>query len=102
MTTLAIYDTLIPEDLTNGLKIAGTGTIEEDGSVGEIGGVKYKLAGAERDDADIFFAPTGENYEEAIKIKKDKNYKIKVIEVKTLNDAINYLKSLKNNWFIKL
>ena len=97
MTTLAIYDTLIPEDLTNGLKIAGTGTIEEDGSVGEIGGVKYKLAGAERDDADIFFAPTGENYEEAIKIKKDKNYKIKVIEVKTLNDAINYLKSLKNN-----
>ena len=97
MTTLAIYDTLIPEDLTNGLKIAGTGTIEEDGSIGEIGGVKYKLAGAVSDDADIFFAPTGENYEEAMELKKKRNYNIKIIEVKTLDDAINYLKSLKNN-----
>ena len=97
MTTLAIYDSLIPEDLTNGLKIAGTGTIEADGSIGQIGGIKYKLAGAVSDDADIFFAPSGENYEEAIKIKKDKKYKIKIVEVKTLDDAINYLKNIKNN-----
>lgn len=97
MTTLAIYDSLIPEDLTNGLKIAGTGTIEADSSIGQIGGIKYKLAGAVSDDADIFFAPSGENYEEAIKIKKDKKYKIKIVEVKTLDDAINYLKNIKNN-----
>ena len=97
MTTLAIYDSLIPEDLTGGLKIAGTGTIEEDESVGQIGGIKYKLAGAEKDDADIFFAPSGENYEEAIRIKAEKNYNVVVIEVKTLDDAINYLKSINNN-----
>ena len=97
MTTLAIYDSLIPEDLTHGYKIAGTGTIEEDETVGPIGGVKYKLAGAEKDDADIFFAPSGENYEEAIRIKAEKNYDIIVIEVKTLDDAINYLKSINNN-----
>ena len=97
MTTLAIYDALIPEDLTNGLKIAGTGTIESDGSIGEIGGVKYKLAGAVSDDADIFFAPSGENYEEAIELKKKRDYDIEIIEVKTLDDAINYLKNLKSN-----
>ena len=97
MTTLAIYDSLIPEDLTNGLKIAGTGTIEEDETVGPIGGVKYKLAGAEKDHADIFFAPSGENYEEAIRIKAEKNYDVIVIEVKTLDDAINFLKSINNN-----
>ena len=97
MTTLAIYDALIPEDLTNGLKIAGTGTIESDGSIGEIGGVKYKLAGAVSDDADIFFAPSGENYEEAIELKNKRNYDIEIIEVKTLDDAINYLKKLKSN-----
>lgn len=97
MTTLAIYDSLIEEDLTNGLKIAGTGTMEEDGSVGEIGGIKYKIAGAESDHADIFFAPTGSNYEEAMKIKKEKKYKIKIIEVKTLDDAITYLRSINNN-----
>ena len=96
MTTLAIYDSLIEEDLTNGLKIAGTGTIEADGTVGEIGGVKYKLAGAEKDDADIFFTPV-ENYEEAIEIKKKRNYKINIVKVTTLDDAIIYLKNLKNN-----
>ena len=95
MTTLAIYDALIPEDLTHGLKIAGTGTIEANEDIGEIGGIKYKLAGAERDDADIFFAPSGENYEEAIKIKEKRGYKIKVIEVKKFDDAINYLKNIK-------
>ncbi len=97
MTTLAIYDSLVPEDLTGGLKIAGTGTIEEDESVGPIGGVKYKLAGAESDGADIFFAPSGENYNEAIRIKNEKNYNIIVIEVKTLDDAINFLKKINSN-----
>ena len=97
MTTLAIYDFLIPEDLTHGLKIAGTGTIEEDGTVGEIGGIKYKLAGADSDDADIFFAPAGNNYEEAIKLKEKYNYDIEIVKVETLDDAINYLRSLNNN-----
>jgi len=94
MTTLAVYNTLIPEDLTHGLKIAGTGTIHDDGSVGEIGGVNYKLIGAVYGNADIFFVPS-ENYEEAMKVKKEKNYKIDVIEVKNINDAIKYLENLK-------
>lgn len=97
MTTLAIYDSLIEEDLTHGLKIAGTGTIESNGYVGQIGGVEYKLAGAENDDADIFFAPSGENYKEAIRLKEKWNYDIDVVEVETLDDAINYLKNLKSN-----
>ena len=95
MTTLAIYDTLIEEDLTNGLKIAGTGTIESDESVGEIGGISYKLSGAVSGDADIFFVPSGENYEEAMKLKKEKNYDIEIVEIKEFDDAINYLKSIK-------
>lgn len=95
MTTLAIYDTLIEEDLTHGLKIAGTGTINSDGSIGEIGGVKYKLKGAVSSDADIFFVPTGDNYEECLKLVKDNDYKIDLVEVKTFDDAVNYLKDLK-------
>ena len=95
MTTLAIYDSLIEEDLTNGLKIAGTGLIESDGTVGPIGGVEYKLSGAVKGDADIFFVPTGENYEEAMKIKKNKKYDIEVVEIATFDEAIEYLRSLK-------
>ena len=96
MTTLAIYDTLIPEDLTHGLKIAGTGTIGTDGSVGEIGGVKYKLAGAVRGGASIFFVPTGDNYREALEVKNDRNYDIEVVEIHSLDEAIEYLKSYKS------
>lgn len=93
MLSLAIYNRLIENDLTNGLKIVGTGTIDSLGNVGTIDGIKYKLKGAVKEKADIFFAPSGRNYEEAISEKKKNNYKIEVVEVKTLRDAINYLES---------
>lgn len=92
MLSLAIYDKLINEDLTKGRRIVGTGTIDIDGNVGEIGGVKYKIMGAEKNHADIFFVPSN-NYEEAMKTKKQFNYKINIVKVDTLNDAIIYLKN---------
>ena len=91
MLSLAIYNRLIPKDLTKGQKIVGTGTIDRDGNVGSIGGVKYKLKGAVKEGASIFFVPSGENYEEAIKEQKEHNYKIEIVEVKRLEDAVNYL-----------
>ena len=90
MLSLAIYDRLVDTDLSKGRKIVGTGTIDESGNVGEIGGVKYKLMGAEKEGADIFFVPK-ENYDEAIKIKKQYHYKTEVISVETLQEAIEFL-----------
>ena len=92
MMSLALYDFLVKEDISKGLKISGTGTIDKDGKVGEIDGVKYKLKGAVKNHADIFFVPNGDNYKEAIKIKKKKKYNIDVAGVSTLNDAVDYLK----------
>lgn len=92
MTALSIYNALTKEDITKGRKIIGTGTIEMDGIVGEIGGVKYKLMGAEKKGADIFLCPKA-NYEEAINVAKAKNYDIKIVSVETIEDAINYLKN---------
>lgn len=94
MTALSIYNMLTEEDLTKGKRIVGTGTIELDGSVGSIGGVKYKLKGAVKKKAEIFFVPAGENYEEAMKLKEKNNYKIEVISIAHIDDAINYLKNL--------
>lgn len=91
ITTLEIYNQLTKNDITKGKKIAGTGTIEEDGTIGEIGGVEHKLLGAETAKTDIFLVPSGKNYKTAVKYKKDKKLKIKLIEVKTINDAINKL-----------
>lgn len=94
METLHIYNSLVKEDITKGLTIVGTGTIDEDGNVGSIGGVEFKLKGAVKKDADIFFVPNGENYEEAIKIKEIFSYNIKIIGVDTFDDALNYLNNI--------
>ena len=96
MLTLAIYDKLIKDDLTNGLTIVGTGTISSDGSVGEIGGVKYKLNGAVKSKADIFLVPKGSNYKEALKEKEKNNYDIEIKAVGTFDEAVSYLESLKS------
>ncbi len=92
LTTLSIYSKLLDYDITGGKKISGTGTIDEEGNVGKIDGVKYKLKGAVKEKADVFFAPSGDNYKEAIKIKNKYNYKIDVVEVKTFDDLVEYLK----------
>lgn len=92
MLSLAIYDRLVDLDLTKGRKIVGTGTIDAVGNVGEISGVKYKLMGAVKNKADIFFTPVA-NYEEAMETKNKYNYDIEIVSVKTLSDAIEYLKN---------
>jgi len=92
MMSLAIYNSLTEEDITKGLNIVGTGSINSDGTVEEIGGVKYKVLAAHKNDADIFFCPE-ENYEEAINIKEKRDLDLEIISVSTLNDAIEYLEN---------
>lgn len=93
MISLAIYNHLIKEDLTKGDVIVGTGTIDLDGKVGSIGGIEYKLKGAVSKKAKIFIVPTGVNYEEAVKIKNDNDYDIELIEAKTFDGVVEYLKN---------
>ena len=72
--------------------IAGTGTMELDGKVGEISGVKYKLIGAVKKGADVFIVPTN-NYEEALSVKQENNYDIEIIEASTFKEAVEKLKN---------
>ena len=95
LQTLCIYNQLVEEDLTHGLKISGTGTIEYNQGVGKIGGIKEKIPTAYEDNIDIFFCPEG-NYDDAlVAYNKLKNKsKMKLIKVETLKDAIDYLRGL--------
>ena len=93
MMSLAIYDTLTGSKLSQNRKIIGTGSIDQYGNVGEIGGVKYKIKGAVKADADIFFVPAGQNYEDVMEVKLEKKYDITVVPVNTLDDAIEYLQN---------
>ncbi|MGT2715499.1 SepM family pheromone-processing serine protease [Streptococcus respiraculi] len=110
MFTLAIYTQLADPDLRDGRMIAGTGTIEQDGSVGDIGGADKKVLSAAKAGASIFFVPNNPvdkeilkqkpdaktNYEEAMEaVKKDK-LDIKVVPVTNVKDAIDYLKKTKS------
>lgn len=93
MMSLTIYNQLVEKDITKGKKIVGTGTIDINGNVGEIGGVKYKLIGAVKNDADVFMCPE-ENYEEAKKIAEEKDYDITILSVRTFQEAIEKLEEL--------
>jgi PDZ domain-containing protein len=89
MFTLTIYNALSSQDLTGGRKIAGTGTINLDGTVGPIGGVKQKVPAAEATGARYFLCPV-DNYADAVSVART----IKVIKIATVQDALDFLHSL--------
>ena len=91
ITALSIYDSLVEKDITNGLTIVGTGTIDLDGNIGSIGGVEYKLKSAVKEKADLFIVPNDENYKEALKVKEKNNYDIEILGVSTFDEVIEWL-----------
>lgn len=99
MFSLEIYNQIVPGDLTKGYQIAGTGTIDQNGNVGQIGGIRDKIVAAHKAGIDIFFCPAdiqkGDTNEKDIKDEAHKlGYKIKIVPVKTMKDAIHYLEKL--------
>jgi PDZ domain-containing protein len=90
MYTLAIMNVLTPEDLTHGLRIAGTGTIATNGTVGPIGGVRQKVVGATKSGAEYILVPEA-NYEEALTADIES---AEIVAVGTIDDALAFLTSL--------
>lgn len=96
MFSLEIYNQLTEDDWTKGYKIAGTGTISEEGEVGPIGGIQQKIVAADGSGADIFFAPVAHsNYEDALEAAEDIKTRMKVVPIETFQDAVDYLKQLE-------
>jgi PDZ domain-containing protein len=87
--TLTVYNSLISQDLTGGRRIAGTGTINLDGSVGPIGGVKQKIFAAEAVGAAYFLCPV-DNYADAVSVART----IKVVKIATVQQAVDFLRSI--------
>lgn len=108
MYSLQIYSMITDSNLRDGHNIAGTGTISDDGTVGPIGGIDKKVVAADEEGATIFFAPDDEldpelieeypdyksNYEIAVEAAEDIGTDMKIVPVKTFNDAIEYLEQL--------
>ena len=94
MITLSIYASLMDYDVTNGLKIAGTGSIDRDGNIGPIGSVDYKIKSALKAHVDVFFVPRFINYYEVLDMDLDLK-DMKVIPVDNFEDILNYLANNK-------
>ena len=87
MMALNVYNNLIPEDITNSMIIAGTGTIEIDGSVGPVGGIKQKVIAAKRAGAELIIVPVP-NFDEAKLLETDKT---KIIAVQSFTEALQVI-----------
>ena len=90
MFALGIIDTLTEGELNGGENVAGTGTIEADGTVGPIGGIRQKLFGAKDAGAEWFLAPESNCDEVAGHVPDG----LTVFAVKTLDDSLAALKAI--------
>ncbi|MBM6978628.1 MAG: peptidase S16 [Actinomyces succiniciruminis] len=90
---LGIIDEITPGDLTGGKDIAGTGTIAVDGTVGAIGGIKQKMAGAQQDGSDYFLAPAA-NCNEVVGNVPDG---LEVYAVGTLHEAVRAVEAIADD-----
>jgi PDZ domain-containing protein len=84
MFSLSIYDTLTPGSLTGDEAIAGTGTMDESGFVGPIGGIMQKIVGARDDGAHLFLVPP-DNCDEAVQAK---NGDMRLVKAVTMHAAV--------------
>ena len=88
--TLSIIEELSPRSITNGNEVAVTGTIQLDGTVGETGGIRQKVAAVRAAGVRYFLVPPG-NVRDA---KKVAGSNLKIISVKSLDAALAALKAL--------
>jgi PDZ domain-containing protein len=92
--SLALIELLTPEDILQGRKIAGSGTISPAGKVGAIGGISEKIIAAKKAGASILFAAR-DNCDE---IPGDVSG-IAVVAVSSLDEAISFLREPSHSNF---
>jgi Lon-like protease len=97
MFALSIIDRLGAEDLTGGAVIAGTGTVDRDGVIGAVGGVRQKIVGATDGEsggrpATVFLVPRG-NLEDARSATVPRD--VLLVPVGTLEEALTALDELR-------
>ncbi|MEU2494741.1 PDZ domain-containing protein [Streptomyces sp. NPDC007883] len=92
MFALGIVDKLTPADLTGGKFVAGTGTIDDQGTVGPIGGIEMKLVGARNAGAQYFLTPSDNCAAAASDIPEG----LTLVRVKNIADATKSLEKIRS------
>ena len=92
--TLALLDELTPGELSGGLKVAATGTIDGDESIGAIGALRQKTVAVKATGATIFLVPSSQTAEELSDARRVAGSKLRIIPVANLEEALSVLKEL--------
>ncbi|MEG3631077.1 YlbL family protein [Streptomyces poriticola] len=92
MFALGIYDKLTPGSLTGGAFVAGTGTIDDDGKVGPIGGIEMKTVGARDKGAQYFLTPA----DNCAAAAQDVPDGLTLVKVDTMDDALGALTDIRS------
>ncbi|MDT0323612.1 YlbL family protein [Streptomyces millisiae] len=93
MFALGLIDRLTPDDLTGGAFVAGTGTIDDEGRVGQIGGVSMKVIAAREAGAEYFLTPEN-NCAAAAENAPDG---LTLVRVATIDDALTALEDIRED-----
>lgn len=88
MLALTVIDQLTPGGVTYGNRVAGTGTLDGNGNVGEIGGIEQKAYTVARAGADVFFVPQGQEQD-----ARKGSASLEIVPVRTLDDMLFWLKA---------
>jgi PDZ domain-containing protein len=91
MFALGIIERLTPEEITGGRTVAGTGSIDDDGTVGKIGGIVMKIRGAKKAGATVFLVPAENCREAADGAPKG----IELVKVDKLTTALSALEAIR-------
>jgi PDZ domain-containing protein len=89
MWALGLYELLDPDDLAAGRIVAGTGTIDLEGNVGPIGGIRDKVIAAERAGADLFLVPADNMAE----LEGMETGAMELVSIATIDEAIDALET---------
>jgi PDZ domain-containing protein len=92
--TLALLDELTPGDLMGGVRVAATGTIGEDESVGAIGALAQKAVAVKAAGAKVFLVPKGQSEEELADARRAVGSSVRIEPVANLAEALAILESL--------
>jgi PDZ domain-containing protein len=93
--SLGVYDTLTPGSLVGGNRVAGTGTIDERGHVGPIGGIQQKIVAAADAGAKVFLVPPAD-CRSALGADVDKD-EIRLVKAPTMHSAVTSLEAYAKN-----
>ncbi len=95
--TLTLIDELTPGELTGGVRVAVTGTIRIDGTVGAIGGLAQKVSAVRQQGATVFIVPTEQGEDDLARAREVAGDDVTIVAVDDLQQALVALADLGGN-----